>query len=83
MILRGKLSRAASWLFHNDPTNKARFEIYEILSSYGLHPKSKINAILTPELEKVINDITETIETKERQEKERQRMALIRRRRKR
>tara|TARA_Y100001973_G_scaffold23676_1_gene35386 strand:- start:4156 stop:4410 length:255 start_codon:yes stop_codon:yes gene_type:complete len=79
MILRSKLSRAASWLFHNDPQNKARFEIYDILSCYGLHPRTKVNAILTPELEKTIDKITETIKAEETKEKERQRKAILRR----
>lgn len=61
MILRSKLSRAASWLYHNDPTNPARFDIYDILSCYGLHPRTKINAILTPDLIETIEDITKTI----------------------
>ena len=79
MILRGKLSRAASWLYHNEPNNKARFDIYEILSCYGLHPRSKVNAILTPELEKTINKITEIIEAEKTKENERQTKAILRR----
>lgn len=37
------LVKAASWLYHNDPYNKIRLNIYSLLDNYGLHSDTEID----------------------------------------
>ena len=64
-MIRKDLTRAASWLYHNEPGNPARKQIYNILNSYGLHPKTEINTPIKPELIKLIESINEKIKAEE------------------
>ena len=64
-MIRKDLVLAASWLYHNDPGNPAREQIYNILKFYGLHPKTPINTPIKPELIKIIETINEKIKADE------------------
>jgi hypothetical protein len=77
MIQKSKLTRVAAWLYKTDPTNAARFDIYEVLSCYNLHPKTKINAILTPDLLETIESINAEINDAENRQKDKLRKEQI------
>ena len=55
------LTKAASYLYHNDPTNPIRWLLYGITK--GTHPKDEIKAVLSKEVLKVVQ-IANPIEKK-------------------
>ena len=58
-----ELSKIASWLYHNSPEDKARFEIY--LSTEGKHPQDEILAVFSDETTKAIQSTTKKLEDAE------------------
>ncbi len=57
------LAKIASWLYHNSPEDKARFEIY--LSTEGKHPQDEILAVFSDETTKAIQSTTKKLEDAE------------------
>ena len=57
------LTKIASWLYHNSPEDKARFEIY--LSTEGKHPQDEILAVFSDETTKAIQSTTKKLEDAE------------------
>ena len=57
------LTKIASWLYHNDPDNKARFEIY--LATEGNHPQDEILTVFSDETKKAIQVIAKKLEDAE------------------
>ena len=55
-----ELSKIASWLYHNDPCNQARFEIYK--ATEGTHPKDEILTVFSDETTKAIQVIAKKLE---------------------
>ena len=58
-----ELSKIASWLYHNSPEDKARFEIY--LAIEGKHPKDEILTVFSDETSKAIQSTTKKLEDAE------------------
>lgn len=58
-----ELTKIASWLYHNDNSNKARFEIY--LSTEGKHPQDEILVVFSDETSKAIQSTTKKLEEAE------------------
>lgn len=58
-----ELSKIASWLYHNSPEDKARFEIY--LAIEGKHPQDEIFAVFSDETTKAIQVVTKKLEDAE------------------
>ena len=57
------LTKIASWLYHNSPEDKARFEIY--LAVEGKHPKDEILTVFSDETSKAIQSTTKKLEDAE------------------
>jgi len=57
------LTKIASWLYHNDPDNQARFEIY--LATEGKHPQDEILTVFSTETKKAIQFVTKKLECAE------------------
>ena len=57
------LTKIASWLYHNSPEDKARFEIY--LAIEGKHPKDEILTVFSDETSKAIQSTTKKLEDAE------------------
>ena len=57
------LTKIASWLYHNSPEDKARFEIY--LAIEGKHPKDEILTVFSDETRKAIQSTTKKLEDAE------------------
>ncbi len=58
-----ELSKIASWLYHNDNSNKARFEIY--LAIEGKHPQDEILTVFSDETSKAIESVAKKLEDAE------------------
>jgi len=54
------LTKIASWLYHNDSSNQARFEIY--LATKGKHPKDEILTVFSVETTKAIQVVAKKLE---------------------
>ena len=57
------LAKIASWLYHNSPEDKARFEIY--LATEGKHPQDEILVVFSDETSKAIQSTTKKLEDAE------------------
>ncbi len=57
------MAKIASWLYHNSPEDKARFEIY--LAIEGKHPKDEIFAVFSDETTKAIQVVAKKLEDAE------------------
>ena len=55
-----ELSKIASWLYHNSPEDKARFEIYKAIE--GKHPQDEILTVFSDETTKAIQVIAKKLE---------------------
>ena len=58
-----ELSKIASWLYHNSPEDKARFEIY--LVTEGKHPQDEILTVFSDETTKAIQVVAKKLEEAE------------------
>lgn len=54
VLYRGTLSKVASHLYHTDPSNNVRQEIYRFLESYGEHPKTEITTPISDSIKKEV-----------------------------
>jgi len=57
------LAKIASWLYHNDNSNKARFEIYNAIE--GKHPQDEILTVFSEETSKAIQVVAKKLEEAE------------------
>jgi len=57
------LAKIASWLYHNDNSNKARFEIYKAIE--GKHPQDEILTVFSEETSKAIQVVAKKLEDAE------------------
>ena len=57
------LAKIASWLYHNSPEDKARFEIYK--ATEGKHPQDEIFALFSNETSKEIQVVAKKLEEAE------------------
>ena len=58
-----ELSKIASWLYHNSPEDKARFEIYK--ATEGKHPQDEILTLFSDETSKAIQVVAKKLEEAE------------------
>ena len=57
------LAKIASWLYHNSPEDKARFQIY--LAIEGKHPQDEILVVFSDETSKAIQVVAKKLEEAE------------------
>jgi hypothetical protein len=62
-MIKKQLSIIASWLYHNDPKNKARFEIYQAIDHK--HPADEIKHHFSTQTAEVIESINSKIKQAE------------------
>tara|TARA_Y100000590_G_C15426816_1_gene903580 strand:+ start:509 stop:739 length:231 start_codon:yes stop_codon:yes gene_type:complete len=62
-MIKKRLSIIASWLYHNDPKNKARFEIYQAIDHK--HPADEIKHQFSKETAQAIENINSKIKQAE------------------
>ena len=62
-MIKKQLSLVASWLYRNDPKNKARFEIYQAIDHK--HPADEIKHQFSKETTQVIQSTTKKIKQAE------------------
>jgi len=62
-MIKKQLSLVASWLYRNDPKNKARFEIYQAIDHK--HPADEIKHQFSKETAQVIQSTTKKIKQAE------------------
>lgn len=62
-MIKKELSFVASWLYRNDPKNKARFEIYQAIDHK--HPADEIKHQFSKETAEVIESINSKIKQAE------------------
>ena len=64
-MLRIKLSKICSYLYHKQQEEKAAAEIWEVIK-LNVHPRSPINHVFSPSTTEVIHRVNKTIEADEK-----------------
>ena len=64
-MLRIKLSKICSYLYHKQAEEKAAAEIWEVIK-LNVHPRSDIKHVFSPETTEVIERVNKTIEAAEK-----------------
>lgn len=66
-MIRNDLTVVASWLFHNEPSNKTRIVIYDKLEKYGRHPKTPIDIDFNDNDAQVVQRVQDSIKKEDNQ----------------
>tara|TARA_R110002096_G_scaffold428402_2_gene640038 strand:- start:483 stop:731 length:249 start_codon:yes stop_codon:yes gene_type:complete len=68
-MIRNDLTVVASWLFHNEPSNKTRIVIYDKLEKYGRHPSTPVDIEFNDNDAQVIQRVQESIKNEDERRK--------------